>query len=110
MRKLGPTNTSSSAALRRPTAWSNTGERRGRAISSRAVAESSLAIVTGYPGWLGNRLVQFLHEPHPAFPGEQPRFERVRALVLPGQDLAAIRARHPEVELVEGDLRDRSAV
>src|SRR4051794_19382809 len=83
---------------------------RRRHISSRAVAEGSLAIVTGYPGWLGNRLVHFLHEPHPAYPGEQPRFERVRALVLPGQDLAAIRARHPCVEVVEGDLRDRGAV
>lgn len=71
-----------------------------------------LALVTGYPGWLGNRLLHFLHEPHPDYPAsaEQPRFERVRCLVLPGTDSAAIRSRHPDVELVEGDIRDPAAV
>jgi nucleoside-diphosphate-sugar epimerase len=68
--------------------------------------------VTGYPGWLGNRLLHFLHEPHPDYPAhlQQPRFERVRCLVLPGTDTAAISSRRPDVELVEGDIRDPAAV
>ena len=70
-----------------------------------------MALVTGFPGWLGNRFVRFLHEPHPDYPeGEdQPRFERVRALVLPGTETEAIRARYPDVEVVEGDIRDPAA-
>jgi nucleoside-diphosphate-sugar epimerase len=70
------------------------------------VADTSLAIVTGYPGWLGNRLVHFLRERHPDYAGDQPRFGRVRALVLPGQgpDDAG------DVEVVEGDIRDPAAV
>jgi nucleoside-diphosphate-sugar epimerase len=71
-----------------------------------------LALVTGYPGWLGNRLLHFLHEPHPDYPAQaqQPRFERVRCLILPGTDTQAILARHPNLELVEGDIRDPAAV
>jgi hypothetical protein len=47
---------------------------------------SDLALVTGFPGWLGNRLVHFLHEPHPDMSqnGSAPSYGRVRALVLPG--------------------------
>jgi nucleoside-diphosphate-sugar epimerase len=71
-----------------------------------------MAIVTGFPGWLGNRLVHFLHEPHPDYPrdGVQPGYDSVRCLVLPGTDAEAIRARYPEIELVEGDIRDPAAV
>ena len=70
------------------------------------------AIVTGFPGWLGNRFVHFLHEAHPDFPAEdqQPRFARVRALILPGTDTEAIRSKYPDIELVEGDIRDAAAV
>jgi len=70
------------------------------------------AVVTGFPGWLGNRLMHFLHEAHPSYPegATQPRFERVRCLVLPGTDPAAARSRFPDLELVEGDIRDPSAV
>ncbi len=72
----------------------------------------AMAIVTGFPGWLGNRLLHFLHEAHPDFPEDRtpPRFERVRCLVLPGTDAAAIRSRYTEIELVEGDIRDPAAV
>jgi nucleoside-diphosphate-sugar epimerase len=69
-----------------------------------------LAIVTGFPGWLGNRLLHFLHEPHPDWPDDvdRPEFDTLRCLVLPGQAQAA-RARHPGAELVEGDIRDPAA-
>lgn len=70
------------------------------------------ALVTGFPGWLGNRFVHFLHEDHPNYPEgkSQPRFGRVRCLVLPGTDTGAIGSRFPDVELVEGDVRDPGAV
>jgi nucleoside-diphosphate-sugar epimerase len=67
-----------------------------------------LALVTGYPGWLGNRLLHYLRHPHPDLPSDVParQFERIRCLVLPGTspELA-----EPDVELVEGDLRDPEA-
>ena len=70
------------------------------------------ALVTGFPGWLGNRFVHFLHEHHPNYPDgtDQPRFGRVRCLVLPGTDTDTIGSRFPDVELVEGDVRDPAAV
>jgi len=73
---------------------------------------SDLALVTGFPGWLGNRLVHFLHERHPDLPenGAAPSYSRVRALVLPGTDHGEVHARHPDMELVEGDIRDPAAV
>lgn len=69
----------------------------------------SLALVTGYPGWLGNRLVHFLRHPHPDLPPDAPagRFERVRCLVLPGTPPELV---DPDLELVEGDVRDAEAV
>jgi nucleoside-diphosphate-sugar epimerase len=73
---------------------------------------TDLALVTGYPGWLGNRLVQFLHERHPDLPqnGAAPAFSRVRALVLPGTNTAAVLQRYPDMEFVVGDVRDPTAV
>ncbi len=73
---------------------------------------NSTALVTGFPGWLGNRLMNFLHEPHPDYPvmRQQPRFDRVRCLVLPGTPAEAVRGRYPDIEVVEGDIRDPGAV
>jgi nucleoside-diphosphate-sugar epimerase len=73
---------------------------------------NSIALVTGFPGWLGNRLMNFLHEPHPDYPAtrRQPRFDRVRCLVLPGTPAEAVRGRYPDLEVVEGDIRDPAAV
>lgn len=75
-------------------------------------ATSKTAIVTGYPGWLGNRLLHFLHHAHPDFrdDAEQPRFGRVRCLVLPGSPVEKISALYPDLEIVEGDVRDPAAV
>ena len=72
----------------------------------------SIALVTGFPGWLGNRLMHFLHEPHPDYPAgaASPRYGHVRCLVLPGTPREPITARFPSVELVEGDIRDPAAV
>jgi nucleoside-diphosphate-sugar epimerase len=76
------------------------------------MSSTDLALVTGFPGWLGNRLVHYLHERHPDLPqnGSAPRFARVRALVLPGTDTAAVRERYPDLDLVVGDVRDPAAV
>ena len=65
-------------------------------------------IVTGAQGWLGFRLVQRLIEgqpDHDLLRGSNPRL-KVRALILPGQDAAALRKISDRVEVVEGDLRD----
>ncbi len=70
------------------------------------------ALVTGFPGWLGNRFMHFMHEPHPDWPEgtDRPSFDRIRALVLPGTEQQEIRDKYPDVELVEGDIRDPGAV
>jgi nucleoside-diphosphate-sugar epimerase len=76
------------------------------------MSSTDTALVTGFPGWLGNRLVHYLHERHPDLPqnGGGPSFSRVRALVLPGTDTASLRKRYPDLELVSGDVRDPAAV
>lgn len=71
-----------------------------------------LALVTGAPGWLGNRLLHYLAEPHPDYPEDAPpiSFDRIRCLVLPGTPPDVFSALGRDVELVEGDLRDPAAL
>ena len=64
-------------------------------------------LVTGATGWLGSRLVESLlnglaerHELETL-----PANTRVRCLVLPGQDMAALRGFSERTELIPGDLR-----
>jgi nucleoside-diphosphate-sugar epimerase len=74
-------------------------------------AEAPRYLVTGALGWLGGRLVEsivrglpdhdLLREPEPGV--------RVRALILPGQDPAALRRISEGIEIVEGDVRDPAA-
>jgi nucleoside-diphosphate-sugar epimerase len=56
--------------------------------------------------------MHFLHQPHPDYPAlrTQPRFDRVRCLVLPGTPADAVKGRYPDLEVVEGDVRDPAAV
>lgn len=70
-----------------------------------------LTLVTGAPGWLGNRLLHFLREDHPDWPEgrAQPRPGRLRCLVAPGAPLDRLRELAPDAEIVEGDVRDPSA-
>ena len=67
--------------------------------------------MTGAPGWLGNRFLTFLVNPHRDYPegAPPPAFERIRCLVLPGADTTRLREIAPEAELVEGDIRDPEA-
>lgn len=68
---------------------------------------SDLVIVTGALGWLGRRLVETLVQglpDHDALREPKPGI-RIRALVLPGQDAAALRALSDRVEIVVGDIR-----
>jgi nucleoside-diphosphate-sugar epimerase len=76
------------------------------------MTQGSLALVTGAPGWLGNRLVRHLKEPHPDWPdgAADGRFERIRCLVLPGAPRGRLEELSPGVEMVEGDIRDPGAV
>ncbi len=63
-----------------------------------------IALVTGAPGWLGSRLVEaLLGRVQDAAVGE--RWDRVRALVLPGVDAGRLAGLDPRLELVTGDLR-----
>ncbi|KKL23888.1 hypothetical protein LCGC14_2420870 [marine sediment metagenome] len=73
---------------------------------------NELALVSGCPGWLGNRLLHFLVNPHPDYPADREKlsFSRIRCLVLPGTPTERLRQIAPDVELVEGDIRDPAAV
>ena len=68
------------------------------------------ALVTGCPGWVGNRLLRHLRDPHPDNPGGAPDFDRIRVLVLPGTPHDELTRIAPDLEVVEGDVRDREAV
>jgi nucleoside-diphosphate-sugar epimerase len=67
-------------------------------------------LITGVPGWLGNRLLEVLTRPETAA-GQLARvLERVnvgeiRCLVLPGADTSFIRGLPGNVRIVPGDLR-----
>lgn len=64
-----------------------------------------LCLVTGAPGWLGSRLVEVLRNGLPELPAAEAG-RRVRCLVMPGTPAAALATLPPDVELVEGDVRD----
>jgi nucleoside-diphosphate-sugar epimerase len=63
-------------------------------------------LVTGAPGWLGNRLVSFLNSGYPDIPAlsEVPQDREIRCLALPGLDTRLLRSVAPKAKLVEGDL------
>lgn len=70
------------------------------------------AVVTGVPGWLGNRLLHFLRAPHPDWPDdvERPSFDAVRCLVHPDAPVERVAQLAPDAEVVRGDVRDPVAV
>lgn len=70
------------------------------------------ALVTGAAGWLGKSLVAALVQGLPDHPAtrEARRGLKVRALVLPGEDAADLRAHGDQVEIHHGDVRDAGAV
>jgi nucleoside-diphosphate-sugar epimerase len=68
---------------------------------------SNLVIVTGALGWLGRRLVETLVQglpDHDSLREPKPGI-RIRALILPGQDPAVLRALSDRLEVVVGDIR-----
>jgi nucleoside-diphosphate-sugar epimerase len=73
---------------------------------------SSLALVTGAPGWLGTRLVESLLRGLPEVPslGTPLADRRVRCLVLRGSDVSGLRATGDGVDIVEGDLLDAASI
>jgi nucleoside-diphosphate-sugar epimerase len=65
--------------------------------------------VTGYPGWLGSRLVEVLREGLPELPASDPN-RRIRCLALPTTSRAALAALPSGIELVTGDVRDPNSL
>ena len=65
-------------------------------------------VVTGASGWLGRRLVHVLAHGLPDHPltATPDSSSRIRALVLPGDDSASLRAVSDRVSIIEGDLRN----
>ena len=71
---------------------------------------STLALVTGAPGWLGSRLVESLTRGVPDVPELSPMAGRtIRCLVQPGADITALQAT-PGVTCVSGDLADQASL
>jgi nucleoside-diphosphate-sugar epimerase len=70
-----------------------------------------LTLVTGAPGWLGTRLARVLLGGLPEAPGLERADpgRRIRCLVLPGSDTAALRGLGG-IEVVEGSLGDEGAL
>ncbi len=68
----------------------------------------SSILVTGAAGWLGSRLAQALTQGLPGDPVlEKPQASiPVRCLILPGQDVQALKHLPPNVQVTEGDLRN----
>ncbi len=71
-----------------------------------------LTLITGAPGWLGTRLVRTLVNGLPDVPAlSQPDPQRrIRCLVLKGMPGKVLSEISPEIELVEGDVRNPSSL
>ncbi len=66
-------------------------------------------LLTGAPGWLGNRCLEvFLNGYHGE--GSALPAAEFRCLVLPGTDLSSFRKIYPVAEIAEGDVRDPSSL
>ena len=71
-----------------------------------------VTLVTGFPGWLGTRLVQALLDGLPDVPAlAQPDgTRRIRCLVQPGAELSALDYLTRRAEICMGDLSDPDAL
>ena len=69
---------------------------------------TKLVLITGAGGWLGSRLVESLVRGLPDHASlREPQQElRIRVLLLPGQDGAALRKHSDRIEIVTGDIRN----
>lgn len=71
-----------------------------------------MILITGTPGWLGTRLVRVIVKGLPDIPELTSRYSgiRIRCLVLKGIDTEVLRNISPDIELVEGDVRNVSSL
>lgn len=70
--------------------------------SSRATAERPDLLVTGATGWLGRRLMEWLHESEEL----AERWPRIRCLVPSDADPSPLLALSERIDIAEGDLTD----
>ena len=69
--------------------------------------QTNQVLVTGAAGWLGTGLLQALTQGLPDVAAlRDPPKVKIRAMVLPDQDLTAIKQMSDQVEIVTGDLRN----
>jgi nucleoside-diphosphate-sugar epimerase len=71
---------------------------------------TNLVLVTGAAGWLGSRLVESLVRglpDHDELKSPAPEL-RIRVMLLPGQDAAALQKISDRIEVVTGDIRNAS--
>ncbi len=76
------------------------------------MAKKPPVLVTGAPGWLGNRLLKTLLNPSKDLPanGKIASFGDIRCLALPDAPAEELRKTFTEVEVHTGDVRDSAAV
>jgi nucleoside-diphosphate-sugar epimerase len=71
----------------------------------------NLTLITGAPGWLGNRLLRALTQGLADIPAlSQPAEGPIRCLVLKGISTTVLTDISRNVQRVEGDVRDRSSL
>lgn len=102
---VNPQGTVMALALRNADRFAAT---QRRSTASRKATVPPTLLLTGAPGWLGNRLLEVLYRGLP----EDERFaspdlsRRVRLLAQTGADIAGLRDAYPDLDIVTGDVAD----
>lgn len=71
-----------------------------------------MILITGTPGWLGNRLAGVMINGLEGFPGTSspPEAEKVRCLCLPGSDVSPLKRLSDRIETISGDVAEKSSL
>lgn len=71
-----------------------------------------MILITGTPGWLGNRLAEVLVNGLEGSPNTWPHegAEKIRCLCLPGTDTSSISRLSAQIEIARGDVVDKESL